>query len=147
MEVFLEAGGIVPASLASLAYGASTVDRALGAQDLLGWLLFLFGNWLNFWPELSRHRWKQHPENKGKLYTRGGFSVCRHINYTGEILAFVGFALATGVWWAFWVPVVMGLGLATFSVWEIEFYLAQRYKQEWQSYVRDVPYVIVPGLY
>merc|ERR1712217_464167 len=36
----------------------------------------------------------------GRLYRGGGFSVCRHINYTGEILSFVGLALATGVWWA-----------------------------------------------
>jgi len=146
-EVALEAGGIIPLSLASLAYAASTAAWPLGRTDMLAWSIFAFGTWLNVWPEFTRCLWKRLPENKGRLYCGGLFAVCRHINYTGEVLSFVGFALSTGVWWAFWVPLAMGLGMATFSIWEIEFYLAQRYKEDWPRYVKEVPYVMVPCLY
>ena len=43
-------------------------------------------------------------------------------------MSFLAFSWLTGTAWTIWVPLVMGGGLATFSVWEIEFYLAQRYK-------------------
>lgn len=146
-EVVLEAGGIIPVSIASLAYGASQSTQPLGLAGIGAFALFLLGSWLNFWPEYQRHLWKLHPEHKGKLYRTGLFAVARHINYTGEILSFVGFALVTGALWTLWVPLVMGSGLATFSVWEIEFYLSQRYREDWPDYVKDVPYVLVPGVY
>ena len=41
----------------------------------------------------------------------------------------------------------MGAGMATFSVWEIEFYLAQRYSKEWAGYCKATPWLLLPGLY
>ena len=62
-------------------------------------------------------------------------------------MSFVGLALLTGCWWTLWVPGCMGAGLATFSIWEIEFYLAQRYSREWPAYTKECPWLLVPGLY
>jgi len=146
-EVVFEAGGIIPLSIASLAYGAAQSPHTLGWTGLCGLLVFLWGTWLNLWPEYQRHRWKLDPRNKGKLYKGGLFAVARHINYTGELVSFIGFSGVTGAAWTLWVPLAMGIGLATFSTWEIEFYLAQRYKEDWNDYVKDVPYVMVPGIW
>ena len=38
----------------------------------------------------------------------------------------------------------MGVGMAVFSVPEIEFYLAQRYADEWPGYVERVPWKAIP---
>ena len=40
-------------------------------------------------------RWKQQPANAGHLYVGGLFAFARHINYFGEILTFLGWALLT----------------------------------------------------
>jgi len=146
-EVILEAGGIIPLSLASLAAGASWTSSPLGALDVVAFIVFLFGTWLNIWPEYQRFLWNKCKENKGKLYAGSLFAWCRHINYTGEILSFVGFSLITGALWTLWVPVVMGAGMATFSIREIEFYLSQKYKDEWPRYIQQVPYLMVPWVY
>eukprot|EP00494_Astrolonche_serrata_P020197 UN20415 len=48
--------------------------------------------------ELQRKWWLDRPENEGKLYTQGFFSITRHPNYFGDILIFVGWALLTQNW-------------------------------------------------
>jgi len=146
-EVWLEAGGIIPLSVASLALGAARRPRASGWS--LGGALMLFygGTWLNVWPEYQRHRWKQEQGHEGRLYTGGLWSFVRHINYTGEMLSFFGYSWVTGAVWTLWVPTVMSLGLATVSVREIEFYLARKYGEEWKEYVSRVRHVMLPGLW
>ena len=144
-EVIFEAGGIIPLSFYSIARG--TVAADLTPLDYFHLLMFLAGTYLNFWPELQRHRWKQQSDRAGKLYTGSLFAFARHINYTGEVLSFVGLSLLTGSYWTLWVPACMGCGMATASVWEIEFYLAQKYKDEWPAFCRATKWVLVPGLY
>eukprot|EP00971_Amphidinium_carterae_P187251 3716651-Amphidinium_carterae.1 len=39
---------------------------------------------------------------------------CWHCN-GGEIVAFVGFAWSTGVWWTLWVPLAMGFGTKDYN--------------------------------
>merc|ERR1712008_560184 len=87
-EVLWEAAGIVPLSIASLAYGAARVEKPINVGSYLWFLTSLFGTWANIWPEWQRHRWKRHPANAGRLYTGSLFAYARHINYTGEILSF-----------------------------------------------------------
>ena len=145
-EVVFEAGGIIPISFASFAFGAS--ERHDGWHHVpVGLALFLFGTWLNVWSEWQRFVWKLDRRNQGHLYMTGLFGLARHINYTGEVVSFMGLSCVTGASWTLWVPVCMGAGMATFSVWEIEFYLAQRYRQEWPEYLVAVPYILVPGLW
>ena len=145
-EVVFEAGGIIPISFASFAFGAS--EQHDGWHHVpVGLALFLFGTWLNVWSEWQRFVWKLDRRNQGHLYMTGLFGLARHINYTGEVVSFIGLSWVTGASWTLWVPVCMGAGMATFSVWEIEFYLAQRYRQEWQEYLVAVPYILVPGLW
>ena len=152
-EVWAEAGGVIPLSLASFAYGASSEASAhspLDAWDAAACALFLFGTYLNVASELQRHLFKLRAENCGKLYTGGLFKYCRRVNYTGEILSFVGFAMATGPGWRIfnmWVPFVMGGAMATFSKDEIEHYLSLRYKEQWVRYKTKTPHTLIPGVY
>merc|ERR1711933_539435 len=108
VEVFAEAGGIIPLSLACFGFAASSCRNAsFGAAEVLALPVFLLGTWLNIWPEYTRYVWKSDPVNAGHLYMGGLFAVSRHINYFGEILSFVGFAMASGTWWTLWIPTVM----------------------------------------
>ena len=145
-EVIFEAGGVIPLSVASMAKGASSARASSQMLVIAGLVLFLFGTWLNLYPEWQRHQWKR-AGNAGKLYTDGLFALARHINYTGEIASFVGLSFTTGALWTLWVPVVMAAGMCSFSVREIEFYLSQKYREDWPAYTRDVPYLMIPWLY
>lgn len=150
-EVIFEAGGVIPLSVGSMALGASGGSNYSNTHsklmlEMAGILVFLFGTWLNLYPEWQRHRWKR-AGNAGRLYTGGFFAFARHINYTGEIISFVGFSFTTAALWTLWVPGVMALGMCSVSVREIEFYLDQKYKEEWPAYIRDVPWLMIPWLY
>ena len=106
----------------------------------------MVGSAINFGPEWQRYRWKTDARRIGRLYTGLLFRYARHVNYTGEFVSFVGLALLTGCWWTLWVPGCMGAGLATFSIWEIEFYLAGARRRVARLH-GECPWLLVPGLY
>ena len=144
-QVWAEAGVIIPVSLFSLGIHAEHDSPAWVAA--MGFAIFVLGTTLNVGSELQRHRFKQDPRNKGQLYTGGMFQFARHINYTGEILSFVGWGLLTGHAWNQWVPLVMGLGMAGFSVPELQHYLALRYASQWEAYRASVQFNLIPGVW
>jgi protein-S-isoprenylcysteine O-methyltransferase Ste14 len=147
VEVFAEAGGVIPLSLASFAFGASRRSHEpIGTMEVLALPVFLLGTYLNLWPEYTRYIWKLDPANSGKLYTEGLFASCRHINYFGEVLSFVGFAMASALP-NLWVPAVMGVGMAVWSVPEIDFYLADKYGEQWTEYTSEVQCQMFPGVW
>ena len=73
----------------------------------LGVALYIAGSFLNTGSELQRKRWKERPENKGRLFTGGFFRYALHINYFGDEVLFAGYALITGQAWALLVPLLM----------------------------------------
>lgn len=144
-EVIFEAGGVIPLSVASMAYGAAHC-RPRSMLEYAGVIVFVAGTWLNVYPEWQRHQWKKQG-NRDKLYRGGLFAMARHINYAGEIVSFLGFSFATGAYLTLWVPVAMSAGMCTLSIREIEFYLSQKYKEDWLQYTKDVPWLMIPRLY
>ncbi len=48
--------------------------------DVMGILLFIIGSYLNTYSKIQRKRFKDSPNNKGRLYTQGLFQYARHIN-------------------------------------------------------------------
>lgn len=68
---------------------------------LIGSAMYVVGILTETVAEVQRSQWKKKPENKGKVYTGGLWSITRHINYTGYTLWRSGYALAGGGWiWA-----------------------------------------------
>ena len=63
-----------------------------------------------------------------------------------QVLSFGGFALFCGLW-NLWVPALMGVGMARFSVPELDFYLRHRYQEQWRRYVATVRWSMVPLLW
>jgi steroid 5-alpha reductase family enzyme len=157
IEISAEALFIVPLSLASLAWGATRAASPCPSswclflhecEQVAGMAAFVGGTYLNLAPEWQRHVWKQLPANQGKLYTEGWFGVARHINYSGEICSFVGFAIATGQWWNQWIPLAMALGMCCWSAPELDWYLKNRYGPEaYNKWCDEVPYLFIPGVW
>lgn len=102
--------------------------------DLLGIVLYLTGSYINTSSELDRHRWKYMPENKGHLYTQGLFKYVRHINYFGDIILFIGFALITQDIRALYVPLFMTLSFIFILIPAKEAYLKDKYRIEFEQY-------------
>ena len=66
--------------------------------DVFGVFLFLFGSYLNTASELMRDKWKKKPENRGYLYSKGLFAFSMHINYFGDLLWVIGYAVINRSW-------------------------------------------------
>jgi steroid 5-alpha reductase family enzyme len=125
----------------------------LGGKNphLLGWValpgvaLYLCGSYLNTASEHQRHRWKQQPENRGRLYTEGLFRYAMHINYFGDTVLFTGYALVTGSAWALVIPVLMAAGFVFLHIPMLDRYLEKKYGAAFEAYAqrtkRYVPYV------
>jgi protein-S-isoprenylcysteine O-methyltransferase Ste14 len=133
------------AAFSSLIYGPS---NELGSLQYVGISLFSVGILTELISELQRKSFKDDPQNKGKLYTGGLFSLARHINYGGYTLWRTGLALTSGNYW-----------LAAFqSIWhmwdftrrcvpDLTDYCSKRYGEDWKKYERDVPSTLLPYIW
>ena len=106
----------------------------INIMDLLGIVLYLTGSYINTSSELDRHKWKYMPENKGHLYTQGLFQYVRHINYFGDIMLFIGFALITQDVRALYIPLFMTLNFIFILIPAKEAYLKDKYRIEFEQY-------------
>lgn len=125
----------------------------LGSMNLkpLGWLtyvaafVYFLGSYLNAVSEFLRKRWKEDSRHRGQLYTEGLFRYSRHINYFGDELLFIGYALLTGSLWALIVPALMVFGFTFVNIPMLEAYLEKKYGAEFEAYAlrtkKFVPYV------
>ena len=112
---------------------------------IIGTLTILAYEWPRHWFKSSLKR-----SNRRRLYTGAVARLlrCRHPNYFGEIVSFCGFALVSKYpVQNLWVPLTMGIGLALYSVPELEHYLALKYKTEWPRFVQSCQYRLVPGVF
>eukprot|EP01006_Ploeotia_vitrea_P054761 TRINITY_DN67923_c2_g1_i1.p1 TRINITY_DN67923_c2_g1~~TRINITY_DN67923_c2_g1_i1.p1 ORF type:complete len:250 (+),score=-7.32 TRINITY_DN67923_c2_g1_i1:45-794(+) len=108
---------------------------------LVALVMYIVGSVFNTLSELQRTWYKAKPCNKGKLYTGGLYAWSRHPNYFGDVVLFSGWALLTGSWVNFWVPVVMALGFVFHHIPDMEIYMRGRYK-EWPEYERKTKSLI-----
>ena len=118
---------------------------AIGLVTVLGVALYIAGSFLNTGSELERKRWKERPENKGRLFTGGLFRYAMHINYFGDELLFTGYALITGRGWALLMPILMLAGFRFFNIPELDRHLQAHYGAEFEAYARRrwsfIPYI------
>lgn len=135
-------------SLYFLYYGALVRFNSedTGWLEWMGLALFLLGSGLNTGSELARHAWKKKPENKGRLYTRGPFSLARHINYTGDILWVTGMGCITASWLCIPVIIFIFCFFAFFNGPMLDRHLAEKYGDEYFAWARETR-SLIPGIY
>jgi steroid 5-alpha reductase family enzyme len=119
-----------------LSLAGATNRGPFDAAAAIGIALFLFGSWMNSWSEYQRHRWKQPPENHGRLYTAGLFRLSRHPNYLGDLISFSGLALIAGRWIAGIIPAIMLVGFIFVNIPMLDGHLAEHYGEEFAAYAR-----------
>jgi steroid 5-alpha reductase family enzyme len=122
-----------------------TNTAPFGAAGWTGVVLFVAGSWMNTYSEYARHRWKQLPENRGRLYTEGLFRYSRHPNYLGDLLSFTGLCLISGRWITAGVPVLMLAGFVLVNIPVLDSHLRDRYGADFDQYAertrRLIPFV------
>jgi steroid 5-alpha reductase family enzyme len=132
-----EAGLIVPWVLfiyLLLSFSAGTNPTPLGTAVAVGALLFLLGSWMNTYAEYARHKWKQLPENRGRLYTFGLFRYSRHPNYLGDLISFSGLCLISGRWITVIVPLIMLSGFVFANIPMLDAHLHDHYGRAFDEY-------------
>lgn len=139
----------VPVPGAPSSSSSSSSPRArLSLPVALGALLFVVGTALETASEVQRKRFKDNPDNKGKLCREGLWAWARHVNYGGYWLWRSGYALASGGW-------VAGAAMALLQGWffaksgmvSLDYYMSRRYKDQWGRYKEDVRWKLFPGIY
>jgi protein-S-isoprenylcysteine O-methyltransferase Ste14 len=99
-----------------------------------GIFLYLVGSCLNTSSEYMRHVWKRNPAHHEQLYTGGPFRYSRHVNYFGDEVLFLGYALVTGSPWALVLPAFMALGFIFANIPALDHYLSRKYGDEFDAY-------------
>lgn len=99
-------------------YYVFQTQQPLSLLDALGVTLWLTGMLFETLADYQLLKFKQDPNNKGKILTRGLWAYSRHPNYFGESLIWWGFfcfALASGATIAIISPLLMTFLLLKFS--------------------------------
>jgi steroid 5-alpha reductase family enzyme len=129
-----------------LALGGGTNPGRFGAAAIAGAVLFALGSWINSFAEYRRHAWKRRPENRGKLYTQGLFSLTRHPNYLGDLISFSGLCLISGRWYTLIIPATMLCGFAFVNIPALDAHLAEHYGAQFDEYARHTS-KLIPFVY
>ena len=118
----------------------------LGTLDALGIGLFLLGSFLNTCSELQRKRFKDQPQNQGKLYTGGLFRRVRHVNYLGDSLWALGWAVLTANLWSLIVPLLLTAGFIFYFIPTLSRHLRSKYGGSYDDWLRK-SWALIPLVY
>lgn len=121
-------------------------EKSIDLIDIFAIVLFLFGSYLNTWSELTRKKWKKDIKNKGRLYTAGLFKYSMHINYFGDILWVIAYAIITWNWYSVTIPVFIFCFFAFYNVPKLDKYLETKYGEQFYEYKRKTK-KLVPFIY
>lgn len=123
-----------------------TATAPLSWLDAPALALYAIGSYLNSGAEYGRYRWKQRPDSRGRLYTEGLFRYAMHINYFGDTVLFIGFALVTRSAAALVIPALMTAGFVFQHIPALDTYLAGKYGEQFADYAKRTK-KLVPFVY
>lgn len=125
---------------------ALPTSKPIDFIDIFGIILFVVGSVLNTGGEILRNQWKKKPENKGKIYTEGFFKYSRHINYFGDILWVMAYAIITRNWYAVSIPVFLFCLFAFYNAPKLDKYLKDKYGKGYDDYAGKTK-MLIPYIY
>ena len=138
--------GLMSVALFSFCKVGGSSHQPVGTLDYFSIFLYLLGSWLNTTSEYTRYIWKKQDKNKGRLYTEGLFKYSMHINYFGDIVLFIGFALITLHFSMVFIPLFMALNFIFIIIPRLDKYLAVKYGEEFKEYAGRTK-KFIPGIY
>jgi steroid 5-alpha reductase family enzyme len=116
--------------------------HVVGAVEVIGILLYLSGSYINTHSEYSRHVWKLKEGNRGRIYTKGLFSLSMHVNYFGDMVLFTGLAMVTHSLSMLVIPLIMTLNFIFIIIPSLDGYLEKKYKDEFRDYAQKTKKLI-----
>jgi len=122
------------------------ISQPIDVLDYFALIVFIIGCILNTGGEFLRNSWKKKPENKGKIYTEGFFKYSRHINYFGDILWVIAYALITKNLWSATVPVFLFSFFAFYNAPKLDKYLKEKYGKDYEEYAKKTK-MLIPFVY
>ncbi|KAF4957077.1 hypothetical protein FSARC_11408 [Fusarium sarcochroum] len=126
----------------------TTLASGQSSAVFVGLGFYLFGILAEIVSELQRTAFKRNPDNKGKPFSGGLFSMARHINYGGYTIWRAAYAFTAGGWaWGLVVGSFFFYDFASRGVPVLDAYMSKRYGVEWVSIKAKVPYRLIPGVY
>jgi len=114
--------------------------------DVLAVALFVVGSFLNTGSEVQRKRFKDRPENQGRLYTAGLFRYARHINYFGDTLWVTAWAIVTGNAWSAIIPAALAAAFVFAFIPSLTRHLQARYGDQYDQWAKTTK-AFVPFVY
>lgn len=122
-----------------------TTSHPLDALDICAMALFVIGSFTNTASELLRDEWKKQPGHKGMLYTKGFFKYAMHINYFGDLLWVIAYAVITRNWYSIIIPLFLFSFFAFYNIPKLDKYLASKYGEQFIEYSkktsRFIPFI------
>lgn len=112
------------------------VNKPVDWIDFFAILLFTIGCILNSGGEILRNIWKKEPENKGKIYTKGFFKYSMHINYFGDLLWVIAYAVVTRNWYSVSIPIFLFSFFVFYNIPKLNKYLKEKYGQDFENYAK-----------
>tara|TARA_Y100001960_G_C14666827_1_gene823768 strand:- start:361 stop:1218 length:858 start_codon:yes stop_codon:yes gene_type:complete len=91
----LSATWVVLTLLPAMVILTSKISADISYFTFLGALIWLFGFLFEVVADFQKTSFKNNPENKDKFITEGLWGLCRHPNYFGEIILWVGIWIIT----------------------------------------------------
>lgn len=118
----------------------------IGNMDWIALALVFLGSLLNSASEIQRWKWKRQFSAKGHCYTEGLFKYATHINYFGDSVLFVGWAILAASLFAWSIPIFVITGFVFFHIPALDAYLSKRYGTEFDDYATKTA-KLVPFIY
>ncbi|CAK4033624.1 Hypothetical predicted protein [Lecanosticta acicola] len=114
----------------------------------VGLALYSVGLFTEWWCEIQRKSFKKEPNNQGKPYSGGLFSLARNINYGGYTLWRSGYSLICGGWvWAGMMCSFLAGDFINRAIPSMDAYCEKRYGEQWEEVRKKVPYRLLPWIY
>lgn len=121
-------------------------QESFSSFDIIAIGTYVLGSYLNTGSELARYSWKKKTENKGKLYTAGLFKYSIHINYFGDLLWVIAFAMITRNWYSISIVLFLFCFFAFYNIPKLDTYLASKYSQQFEDYSKKTK-KFIPFIY
>lgn len=119
-------------------YWASQLQGTWGALQWPAIGVYLIGTLFHFGSDYQKRRFKQDPNNKGRLLNSGFWGLARHPNYFGDFLIFVSFGLLAGNLFGLIAPLTNLVQYFADAIPKSEKMAEKRYGEVWRNYKRQV---------
>lgn len=121
-------------------------DQPIDWIDYAAIILFIVGCILNTGSEILRNKWKKNPENTGKIYTKGFFKYSMHINYFGDLLWVIAYAIITRNWYSVSIPVFLFCFFIFYNIPMLDKHLMEKYGKGFEDYAKQTK-KFIPFIY